>query len=279
MQRMQTLEPQVAQALGPPTDPTFAVPLPMVQLIRHLHQTTQLNMLHTVLALPVDGPQHEHKLMFNVDDMTVADMRRCPHSAQTLAYSAAMIPPEKQVERQLSFRERIHALVSDPTSSRIALLLSVFIMLCICATTLAYCYESMPDVPADQATADVLQMIEMVTSIVFTVEYGIRLLTCANLRKFLLSPLNLIDFLAIVPFYVTVILNTAVGALLSRVRIECGMSLLASINAALFKLSVADSHKSAALQVIQGLVLLRSCVSCGWCVCSGLSSSELATTS
>lgn len=44
---------------------------------------------------------------------------------------------------------------------------------------------------------------------VFSVEYTIRLVTCPNLRGFLLSPLNAIDALAILPYYVTLFIALA----------------------------------------------------------------------
>jgi Ion transport protein len=201
---------QLQDADGAP----LTIPLPMVQVIRHCQQSVQAHLLHTVLGLPADEPHVQHQPILSVDDLTVAGMRYTMQDAQTLVHLSYLVMPEQQEKHRLIFRDRVWALVSDPVSSRAAMALSLFILVCICATTLAYSYESLPEAPRTQTGADVLDMIETVSSITFTVEYGLRLLTCPDLRRFLMSPLNLVDLLAIVPFYIELLLRSTMSCAL-----------------------------------------------------------------
>ena len=46
---------------------------------------------------------------------------------------------------------------------------------------------------------------------VFSLEYGVRLATCPSRRRFVFAPLNIVDLLAIIPYYITLIYSTAIG--------------------------------------------------------------------
>ena len=48
---------------------------------------------------------------------------------------------------------------------------------------------------------------------VFSIEYLTRLFTCPKLRAFVLAPLNIVDLLAIIPYYITVLMSLADGVL------------------------------------------------------------------
>ena len=47
----------------------------------------------------------------------------------------------------------------------------------------------------------------------FTIEFGLRLLACANQLRFLTSALNLIDLCAILPYYISLGLGSESGGL------------------------------------------------------------------
>jgi hypothetical protein len=190
----------------------FTIPLPMIKVVRHFNKGMQMHLLHTILKLPVENPHEEHTPVCSIDDLTTAEQRNLPDTPQMLALRTVAVAPKKEVELKLSQRERIYNFMSDPASSTGARILSVIIMLCIGSTTVAYCYESMPGIPETKQMQKALDGIETVSTMVFTAEYLIRLLTCASRRKFLVSVLNFVDLLAIVPFYVEIVLDMALSS-------------------------------------------------------------------
>lgn len=54
---------------------------------------------------------------------------------------------------------------------------------------------------------DIINMIDHITVCFFTIEYVIRLVCCPRKIKFMKTPMNLIDFFAIVPFYLSIVLE------------------------------------------------------------------------
>ena len=62
----------------------------------------------------------------------------------------------------------------------------------------------------EQAKSEVIKLIDIVDMVavgIFTLEYFTRLLCCPRKLKFFLQPMNLVDFLALLPFYVSLILE------------------------------------------------------------------------
>ena len=94
-----------------------------------------------------------------------------------------------------------------PQSSSLAYILSIFIIITITVSTFAFVIETIPDMVKQTDTCD---LIEGITSVIFTVEYVLRMLAYSvvdkNLLKFVISPLNLLDLLAIIPYYLELIL-------------------------------------------------------------------------
>ena len=53
----------------------------------------------------------------------------------------------------------------------------------------------------------IIGVIDHVTIGYFTIEYAIRLVVCPRKLKFLKAPMNMIDFFAIIPFYLSLLLE------------------------------------------------------------------------
>jgi len=94
-----------------------------------------------------------------------------------------------------------------PDSSLAAKFLTIFILLLILISTVAFVLESIPSLEDNQK---IWNFIEAVTSIAFTIEYLLRLYAFTafsrHVFEFVKSPLNVLDLLAILPYYMELIL-------------------------------------------------------------------------
>jgi len=110
-------------------------------------------------------------------------------------------PYDDPVEQLTGFqhvRALLHRTLEDPSSSPLAQGISSLIVVLILVSTVAICIETLPDLE----DSDVWFPLETVIVIIFTVEYVLRILVTRNILKFIIAPLNVIDLLAIVPYYI-----------------------------------------------------------------------------
>ena len=148
-----------------------------------------------------------------------------------------------------SFRSRAWRVTSEPESSRVASAFSFLVLAAICISICAFCLESLPQFRSDpdRGVEDhkTFKAIEYACIAIFTVEYLVRLATCsvsaeygvdANdfdtsggagrprgfLRAsyaFVMSPMNLVDLVAILPFYLELAFAGGGGAAFSVLRV------------------------------------------------------------
>lgn len=103
-------------------------------------------------------------------------------------------------ERPLTLKERIYLITDDPGSSTAATVLGCFILACIAGSTVCFCLET---VPALQKYTHFWYWSEVFFVTVFTIEYCVRfMVTPLTTQKFVLDPFNLIDLLAVLPFFI-----------------------------------------------------------------------------
>ncbi|MHC4875521.1 MAG: ion transporter [Planctomycetota bacterium] len=91
----------------------------------------------------------------------------------------------------------------------------------IVTSLIAFAVETLPQTPVDPLPGFVrtgLTVFEILTVCVFTFEYVLRLYVVDRKLKFVFSFFGIIDFLAILPFYVTLIAGMWVGADLRALR-------------------------------------------------------------
>ena len=96
-------------------------------------------------------------------------------------------------------RENVYECLSEPSSGRLAWLISVVILVCILISSTTFCMETMEQFTDEDSTA-VFADIEIAVIVVFTLEYVLKLATCPRVWEFVRAPLNVIDLLAIIPF-------------------------------------------------------------------------------
>lgn len=113
----------------------------------------------------------------------------------------------------LRTRVSVYVLFDDPASSMAALVLSILILVLILLSVVSFCVETLPELYAENGR-EPFKTIETVVVTVFTIEYLVRLITTFMPRiKFILQPLNLVDLLAILPFYLEFVIPANVSGL------------------------------------------------------------------
>eukprot|EP00746_Dinoflagellata_sp_MGD_P088379 gnl/MRDRNA2_/MRDRNA2_34974_c0_seq1.p1 gnl/MRDRNA2_/MRDRNA2_34974_c0~~gnl/MRDRNA2_/MRDRNA2_34974_c0_seq1.p1 ORF type:complete len:389 (+),score=63.50 gnl/MRDRNA2_/MRDRNA2_34974_c0_seq1:140-1306(+) len=109
-----------------------------------------------------------------------------------------------------TLRHKVYELFEEPDSSRAAFCVVFFIILCIIASTIAFCLETVPSM--GEKYHEVFWAFEIFFVAVFTIEYIIRFWASVPEKmtavQFMFSPLNVIDLLSIAPFFITLALKT-----------------------------------------------------------------------
>lgn len=109
---------------------------------------------------------------------------------------------------------RIKAIIEDNTTRR-GRIFDVTMMGIILFALACYAVETLPGL--SQTSLEILYYLEWITIVIFTVEYAFRWTVADNKWKFVRSWYGLIDLLAIVPFYISLLLTTGVDLRYVRV--------------------------------------------------------------
>ena len=144
---------------------------------------------------------------------------------------------EETVLPKNKFQRRIWLLFEHPDSSMCARVLAFWSLGVIIVSIITFCLESMPqfschptkDDKASNATSDddycsgrkeqPWFSIEIFCIVWFTIEYLVRLLSSPQKIKFLKSFLNIIDLIAILPYYITLPLDNEFGSSFAVLRV------------------------------------------------------------
>jgi hypothetical protein len=100
-----------------------------------------------------------------------------------------------------------------PLTSKLAQFLAVFSLAMVAVSTVTFIVSTADELQDDRGNiqyprvVSVIETIDNFIVIFFTVEYLLRLGLCPNKIRFVKEPMNVIDFAAIVPFYVSLLLE------------------------------------------------------------------------
>jgi voltage-gated potassium channel Kch len=118
---------------------------------------------------------------------------------------------------KLSNREAMNQTLNEPSYSPLAMVISNVVMLAIVVSTASFVISSMPAFQ-DADSKGVLAVVEVIVVGIFTVEYVCRFTVHIGSRcAFVLSPMNMIDLVAILPFYVEKFFGGGEGMAVLRV--------------------------------------------------------------
>ena len=91
--------------------------------------------------------------------------------------------------------------IIDSRETKIGLAFDIFIQFLIIFSIIVFSLETLPDLKPH--TREILHSIEIFCVIIFTLEYFLRIYIAENKKKFIFSFFGIIDFLAILPFYLS----------------------------------------------------------------------------
>lgn len=129
-------------------------------------------------------------------------------------------PPDVYEGIPIGLGSKIFVLLDDPRSCKLSKIITWLMMSIIVTSCTCFVIASMPEFRGEGEAFSELPFfttIELVCIIIFTVEYGLRMLTVAfdpkevSVWDYFSAPMNLIDFLAIAPFYVNLLFAASLG--------------------------------------------------------------------
>jgi len=117
---------------------------------------------------------------------------------------------------KLTCREYVDKTFNDPTFSPLASLISNVVLVAILVSTVSFVVGTEPALEG----SPFLDQLEIVVVMIFSVEYVTRFLVTFESRySFVLTPLNMIDLLAILPWYVEKVAGAGGGEVLRVLRV------------------------------------------------------------
>jgi len=101
-------------------------------------------------------------------------------------------------------RQELYFILHDENYNKVAFRVLVTIITLITASTVFYILETVPYLSKTTSQKYFWEVSELVVTILFTIEYVLRLLVVSNLCSYIIKPMNLVDLLAVLPYYVEI---------------------------------------------------------------------------
>lgn len=98
-------------------------------------------------------------------------------------------------------KERIHEIIFEADTPE-GKLFDIVLLVCIFASVLIVILETVPSV--NEAYGGLFYALEWLFTIIFTIEYGLRIYSVYNPRKYIFSFYGLVDIVSIIPTYLSI---------------------------------------------------------------------------
>jgi MFS superfamily sulfate permease-like transporter/CRP-like cAMP-binding protein/Ca2+-binding EF-hand superfamily protein len=164
-----------------------------------------------------DAPEHQESSISMLEKMMAGQSGTARQQSNiAIHHQKSMAAPENNEVQLETFRARIYGLCEMPSSSPAARYLSSFMGVLIVISVLSLFLQPLitpPNKDPPKAEEDFWFFLDAVFTMIFTVEYIIRLAVCnaagdMTVIDFVKTPSNICDFLALLPFYVELILKS-----------------------------------------------------------------------
>lgn len=134
---------------------------------------------------------------------------------QCLVWDVNRAPPRTFLWMLRRLRKQVHIVMDHSESldtsnntGKLSKCISWMIMMLIIVSTIAFVMQTMPELRmSDGREWEGWEIIELVVSIMFTLEYVARFFCCKDKMRFFFGILNIVDLLAILPFYTRIFLD------------------------------------------------------------------------
>jgi len=99
-------------------------------------------------------------------------------------------------------RQHIYYLFHDENYNKSSLFVLMFIIALIILSTIFYIVETVPAFSETKEQRDFWETSELIVTLLFTIEYILRIITVRNRCGYIIKPMNVVDLLAVLPYYV-----------------------------------------------------------------------------
>ena len=141
------------------------------------------------------------------------------------------------------FQMCLWRMMEKPESSMPAQIIAITSFIFILVSSVVMCVGTIPDLQVEDAEGNLtehptLEVIETLCICWFTVEYFLRLISAPNKIKFVLAFMNIVDFMAIMPFFVVLILTSFGAGVMELANVQQAVQALRIMRIArIFKLA------------------------------------------